>query len=75
MLDAMEPDIYNRLKRGIRGQYLENKIEPNCAHDEEIQDWKCMKCKSNIPKFNLAFDDSQGKVKTFTRIVYENSFL
>jgi hypothetical protein len=75
MLNSREPDIYQRLKRGITKQYLDHKKEPVCAHDEQIIDWKCQKCKCNIPKFDLVFDDNNGAVNTFTKIVYENSFL
>jgi hypothetical protein len=75
LLNSREPDIYQRLKRGITNKYFENQKEPVCHHDEVIENWKCGKCKSSIPKFNLIFDDQEGRVKTFTRIVYENSFL
>ena len=58
MLNSREPDIYQRLKRGLTRQYLDHKNDHGCAHDEVIEEWKCLKCKSTIPRFNLIFDDS-----------------
>ena len=46
-----------------------------CKHEGLIENWKCMTCQANISKFNIFFDDNEGKVNTFTQIVYENSFL
>ena len=68
-----ENDIYARMKRGITSSYMCAK-DP-CLHDEEIQNWKCLKCNGNISRFGITFDDNQGKVTHFTKIVYENTFL
>ena len=46
-----------------------------CDHNEEIENWKCQKCQAPLANFHLVFDNNEGKVKNFMRLVYENSFL
>ena len=76
MLNAKEPEFqkYRRGTVAIQSQAVESQKE-ECSHEEQIDGWKCKSCNGAIAKFNHIFDDNQGKVNTYTKIVYENSFL
>ena len=59
---------------GPRGAGAEEP-EVYCTHENGIEGWKCCDCKGSIAKFNLSFDNNEGKTSHFTRIVFENNFL
>lgn len=72
-----EPDIFLRMRRGktYNNVYANCDLKEVCVHDELIENWQCCVCKNIISKFEHVFDDNQGRVSTFTKILYENSFL
>ena len=70
-----EGNLYQLRKQGTAKTFVNNDQADLCKHEDQIDNWKCTACQANISKFNICFDDNQGKVNTFTQIVYENSFL
>jgi hypothetical protein len=83
-----EPDIQSRLRHGktfvptgprkLAGGLMADAIaeqEYVCRHDAPIADWKCTECDKRMSRFGLAFDNNQGQVSKFLRVLYENSFL
>lgn len=46
-----------------------------CHHAQNVANWQCGDCNGNIARFDLLFDDYQGKVGQYLQICYDNSFL
>ena len=74
LLNSQEPELYSKLRRGNTVKHGKED-ENRCSHDGEISNWKCGKCKKNLGKFELCFDDNEGRVAAQTKVWYENSFL
>ena len=76
LLNCKDDNMLKKTRKPTNPHYSANlNKEPVCMHDEDIQDWKCQTCNANISKFDIFFDDNEGKVQTFTQIEYENTFL
>lgn len=75
-LNEREPEFWAKYRNRHKNvqQQQQNDFKEACLH-EEIINWKCKECHTNISKFELIYDDNEGKVQTQTKIVYENSFL
>lgn len=81
-----EPDLQSRLRHGKTfvhtgarklgmGQDTIQEQEYHCTHDAPIADWTCSECQRQLSRFGLVFDNNQGQVSKFLKVVYENSFL
>ena len=77
LLHPKEPELYHKLRKGnaIKKVIQEEDYQELCNHDEGVENWKCKSCNANISKFNICFDDTQGRVSTYSKILYENQFL
>lgn len=51
---------------------MDEEYKDICEHEYSIEMWKCNQCLCNISKFGLFFDDQNGTVQTYSKIVYEN---
>lgn len=67
--------MFRKIHRGNTQKRMDAEKENYCQHEGELTNWKCSLCEANISKFEMVFDDNHGRVSTFAKIIYENSFL